>query len=371
MAGKLWTTRLVFALSGVGIAAWALIVPYAKIKFHLSDGELGSVLFLSGIGGLSVAFLAGLVVTRWGSRTSTVLMLIFMCLLLPALVVSPTVGIFTILLFLASAVFGILDVAINAQGGIIEARSGQLRMSGFHASFSIGTLAMALIASILLKAGGTLELICWLCVAVIMLGLTQSFRLLPKHYDSLETGKKFVAPNFRAIVLGLCCFAVFMSDGAITDWSTVFLHFNRHMPISGAVLGYAAFMVATVLTRLTGDRVTAKIGQIKIIKLGVLLALLGFVFVVFVPVGIVGVLGFCLIGLGSGNITPLVFSAASRVPGMAAHHSMPAVVGIGYIGFLAGPVMIGLVSSYFSLEAALGVDAVLLGAIFFATRYVV
>lgn len=371
MAGKLWTTRLIFALSGVGITAWALIVPDAKIRFHLTDGTLGSVLFLSGIGGLSVAFLAGLVVARWGSRTCAIATLILMCLLLPALVASPTVVTFTVLLFVASAVFGVLDVAINAQGTIFETQSGQLRMSGFHASFSIGTLVMALIASLFLKAGGTLELICWICVVTMLAGLTQSFRLFPKLYDSKETGQHFVIPNRRAIILGFCCFAVFMSDGAITDWSTVFLHFNRHMQVSSAVLGYAAFMVATVLTRLTGDRVTAKFGQAKVMKLGVLLALLGFMLVVFVPAGVIGILGFCLIGLGSGNITPLVFSAASRVPGMAAHHSMPAVVGIGYIGFLAGPVMIGLVSNWYNLGAAFGVDAVLLGATFFATRYVV
>lgn len=371
MGSKLWTTRLIFALSGVGIAAWALIVPDAKIRFHLSDGALGSVLFLSGIGGLSVAFLAGLVVARWGSRTSIVFMLLFMCLLLPVLVVSPTVSAFTLLLFLASAVFGILDVAINAQGAIVEAQSGRLQMSGFHASFSIGTLVMALFASFLLKAGGTLELICWLCVVTILAGLTQSFRLLPKQYESPETGKKFVIPNHRAVILGLCCFAVFMSDGAITDWSTVFLHFNRHLPISNAVLGYAAFMVATVLTRLTGDRITVRFGQAKVMQLGVLLSLSGFLLVILVPMGIIGILGFGFIGLGSGNITPLVFSAASRIPGMAAHHSMPTVVGIGYIGFLAGPVMIGLVSSCFNLGAAFGVDAVLLGATFFATRYVV
>lgn len=370
MAGKLWTTRLIFALSGVGITAWALIVPYAKIKFHLSNGALGSVLFLSGIGGLSVAFLAGLVVVRWGSRTCAVTTLTLMCILLPILVLSPTVEAFTILLFLASAVFGVLDVAINAQGAIFEAQFGQLRMSGFHASFSVGTLVMALIASLLLKAGATLELICCVCAATMLGGLTQSFRLFSKRYDSKETGKKFVIPNQRVIILGLCCFAVFMSDGAVTDWSTVFLHFNRHMPISNAVLGYAAFMIATVLTRLTGDRVAARFGQVKVMQLGVLLTLVGFLLVIFAPIGAIGVLGFCFIGLGSGNITPLVFSAASRVPEMAAHHSMPAVVGIGYVGFLAGPVMIGLVSNYFSLGAAFGVDAILFAAIFFAARYV-
>lgn len=370
MLGRIWTSRLVYALAGIGISAWALLVPDSKIKFHLSDGALGGVLFLTGIGGVLVAFLAGLVVARWGSRTCIVVTLLLMCLLLPALAMAPSVTVFTVLLFLDSAVFGVLDVSSNAQGAVIEARSGRLQMSGFHASFSIGTLVIAVMASFLLKIGVTLETFCVLCAMLMLMGLTQSFRLFPKRYDPPPGAQHFVVPNRQTVILGLCCLAVFMCEGAITDWSTVYLHFSRHMQVSNAILGYAAFTVATVLARLTGDAMATRFGQIRLMRLGVVLALFGFALIIFAPWGIVGIIGFGLVGLGDGNITPLVFSAAARVPGMAAHHSMPTVVGIGYIGFLAGPVMIGLVSSHFGLGTAFAVDAVLLGLTFFAARRV-
>lgn len=370
MGEKLWTTRLIFALSGGGISTWALLVPYAKVKFHLSDGALGEVLFLASTGGVSVMFLAGLAVARWGSRACTIATLWLMCLLLPFLGWAPSLSLFTILLFLYSANFGMLDVAMNAQGAVVEARSGRLQMSGFHASFSLGTLIIALAASALLRVGLKLEWFCGLCALVVLLGSPQSFKLFPRSYDSAPTGRHFVTPNRRAVILGLCCFAAFMCEGATMDWSTVFLHFSRHMSIDNAILGYAAFTVTTVLVRLTGDRLAAWFGQPRVMRLGVILALLGFVLVVAVPSGAVGILGFGLVGLGAGNITPLVFSAASRIPGMAAHHSVPVVVGIGYVGFLAGPVMIGLVSSHFGLGSAFAVDAALLGLTFFAARYV-
>lgn len=362
--------RLMFALSGVAIAAWAVVVPYAKIRFHLSDGGLGEVLFLASIGGVSIMFLAGAVVAKWGSRACLVAMLAFMCILMPALAVVPKVFLFTALLFLYSASFGLLDVGLSTQGAVLESRAGRLCMSGFHACFSLGTLTVAFVASLLFKFGVTLEWFCGLCAVLILAGLTQSFRLLPRSCDSPPTGKNFVVPNHRAVILGLCCFAAFMCEGATTDWSTVFLHFYRHMPLDDAILGYAAFTVTTTLTRLSGDRLAVLLGQVRLMRLGVMVAVLGFGLAVSVPSGIAGIIGFGLVGFGSGNIVPLLFSAASRVPGMAAHHSVPVVVGIGYTGFLAGPVMIGLVSSHFGLGVAFAVDAVLLGASFFAARYI-
>lgn len=370
MKGKLWTIRLVFALAGVGISVWAIVVPYAKLKFHLSDGALGVVLFFAGMGGVLAMPLAGLAVARWGSRTCIICAATLICLLLPVLGAAPTVQVFTLLLFLYGAIFGLLDVAMNTQGAVIEAQSGRLHMSSFHACYSLGTLTVALGASLLLALGGTVELLCFVCAATVLVGLSQSFRLLPKKDDPPRSKRHFSCPNRHALILGLCCFAAFMCEGASTDWSTVFLHFTRHMPIHSAVLGYAAFTITTTLARMTGDRLAMRLGQPLLMRLGVALAVTGFMLVVLVPSGFVGVAGFALVGFGTGNIAPLVFSAASRVPGMAAHQSMPAVVGIGYTGFLTGPVMIGLVSSHFNLATAFGVDALLLALSVLAARYV-
>lgn len=371
MRGKLWTMRLVFFMAGVGILVWAIVIPYVKIRFHLGDGTLGLVLLAGGTGGVSVMPLAGMAVARWGSRTCIIGASLLLCLLLPALGAAPSPLVFAALLFVYGANFGALDVAINAQGAVVEAMSGRLHMSGFHACYSLGTLAVALVASLMLKLGGTVPVLCVMSAAAILAGLTQSFRLVPKSGDAPPSGRRFARPNRRALVLGLCCYAAFMTEGASTDWSTIFLRFSRGMAIDGATLGYAAFAVMTTLARLTGDRLSMRLGQAMVLRLGVALGVAGFALALMVNSGLAGVIGFGLVGFGTGNMAPLIFSAASRIPGMAANHSLPAVVAIGYSGFLTGPVMIGVVSSYFGLGAAFWVDAVLLGLTFFAARVVV
>ncbi|MDE2391987.1 MAG: MFS transporter, partial [Rhodospirillales bacterium] len=241
---------------------------------------------------------------------------------------------------------------------------------GFHACYSLGTLASALVASLVLKLGGTVPMLCVFSAAAVLAGLSQSFRLVPKSGDAPPSGKHFAWPNRRALVLGLCCYAAFMTEGACTDWSAIFLRFSRGMAIDAATLGYAAFAVMTALARLTGDRLAMRLGQVAVMRLGVVLGVAGFALALLLNSGLAGIIGFGLVGFGTGNMAPLLFSAASRVPGMAANHSMPAVVAIGYAGFLTGPVMIGLVSSHSGLGAAFGVDAVLLGLAFFGARAV-
>ncbi len=370
MRGKLWTMRLVFSMAGIGISVWAIVIPYTKIRFQLDDGTLGLVLLAGGSGGVAVMPLAGLAVARWGSRTCIIASTLLMCLLLPILGAAPSPLVFTALLFIYGANFGALDVAMNAQGAVVEAMSGRLHMSGFHACYSLGTLAVALAASLLLKLGSTVLLVCVVSAVTVLLGLTQSVRLVPKSGDTPSSGQNFARPNRQALILGLCCYAAFMTEGATTDWSTIFLRFSRNMAIGNATLGYAAFAVMTTLARLTGDQLSMRFGQPAVMRLGVMLGVAGFALAVLVPSGVAGIIGFGLVGFGTGNIAPLVFSAAARVPGMASHHSMPAVVGIGYAGFLTGPVMIGFVSSRFGLGTAFGVDAVLLGLTFFAARRV-
>ncbi len=363
--------RLVFGMAGIGIAVWAIVIPFTKIRFHLDDPTLGLILLAGGLGGVSVMPLAGLAVGRFGSRACIAASGVVMALLLPALAVVPSATGFTLLLFLYGVNFGLLDIAMNAQGARVEEMSGRLQMSGFHACYSIGTLAVALADSLLIKLGAPLFLVCVADAAAVLLCASQSFRLVPRSGEAPPAAsRQFTWPNRHALILGLCCFAAFMTEGAGTDWSTIYMRFYRHLDLQTATLGYAAFAVAMSLARLTGDRLAMRLGQPALMRLGVALAVAGFLMVVCLPSGLAGILGFGLVGFGTGNLAPLIFSAAARVPGMRTHHSMPVVVGIGYAGFLTGPVMNGLVAGRFGLGGAFLVDAVLLALTFFAARRV-
>jgi MFS family permease len=362
--------RLIFAMAGLGISVWALTVPFAKIRFGLDDGTLGFMLLAGGMGGTLVMPFAGLAVARFGSRTTLTVATFGVVALMPLLAVAPSAFAFTAILFFYGACFGLLDIAMNAQGAVVEKRSGRLQMSGFHGCYSIGTLGVSLAIILLLRLHITYPVCSVLAAMAMALMLTSARGLIGKSGDAPVAGRHFAWPNRAAVVLGLCCFACFMTEGVATDWSTIYLRFNRGMPLDKAPYGYAAFAVAMTASRFLGDAVATRLGKPAVMRLGCVTAVLGFCLAVFVSTGWVDVIGFGLVGLGIANIAPLVFSAAPRVPGMAANHSAPAIMALGYAGFLFGPVLIGLVANHLGLGFALGVNAVLLGATFFAANSV-
>lgn len=370
MHAPLLRMRTIFAMAGVGISVWALTVPFTKIRFNLDDGTLGFMLLAGGLGGVLVMPVAGLLIARFGSRATLAVAGVGVALTMPLLAIAPSALAFTALLLVYGALFGVLDIAMNAQGAVVETRAKSLQMSGFHGCYSVGTLGVSLTIVLLLRFNLPYPA-CSVLAAFVMLAMLVAARgLVGRAGDAPASARHFAWPNRHAVTLGLCCFACFMTEGVATDWSTIYLRFNRNMPLDAAPLGYAAFAVAMTLSRFLGDRIAARAGKPAVMRTGCALAVLGFGLAVFVSNGWVDVLGFGLVGLGTANIAPLVFSAAARVPGMAASHSAPAIMAIGYAGFLIGPVVIGGLANHFSLGFALAANAALLGATGFAARAV-
>ena len=365
LAAKLRTMRLVFGMAGVGLSVWAVTVPYTKLRFDLDDGTLGLMLLAGGSGGIICMPFAGMAVARWGSRAVILASGLVYGALLPALSTAPTPAIFTALLLLYGALFGALDVALNAQGAVIERLSGRLQMSGFHGCYSLGSLVITVLTSFLLRAGLSYATCATLDALLVLGALTQATKLIPNTADA-PTGPAFALPNRATLVLGLCCFATFLTEGAATDWSAIFLHFSRDMPLASATFGYSAFALASAGARLLGDRVAMRLGAATLARLGCAAAISGLLLAVLVPSGLAGIIGFGLVGIGTGNIAPLIFSAAARIKGMDAHHAVPAVVGVGYAGFLAGPALIGLIANHLGLGSALLLEATLLAGVFCA-----
>jgi len=368
--GRVRTMRLFFFMTGIGVSAWAITVPFTKIRFHLNDATLGAILLAPGIGGILAMPIVSLLVARFGSRAVLVVCGLFFGSLLPGLTVAPNVPVFTALLFAYGVMFAGLDIAMNAQAVVIETRSRRLLMSSFHALFSLGSLVVAVATSLLLRAGLTNSICALLCSALCLAIVAQGRNLLPPAEDLRSEGRAFAMPNRATFLLGLCCFACFLTEGAATDWSTIFLRFSRGINIASAPLGYAGFAVMMFASRMLGDQVAMRLGKAHVMRLGSLVAASGFLLSILTPYEVTDVIGFGLVGLGIGNIAPLVFSAAARVKGMSPTVSVPAVVTLGYVGFLIGPVIIGVVANWLSLSFALGLVAVMMVAISFAAAAV-
>ena len=353
-------TRVAFLIAGIGMAAWAPLVPYAKTRAALDDASLGTLLLSLGLGSLISMPLTGILVGRFGCRkivaSGSILLLVLLPLL--ALLASP----FTLALALMGfgASIGLIDVAMNTQAVEVEKRADKAMMSGFHGFYSLGGIIGAGLVSLMLAMGmDPLTAILVINILLIVLYLFCHNHLLNERLHQPDT-PAFVVPRGWVLFLGILCFILFLTEGAILDWSALFLTSNRDIPASQAGMGYAIFSVAMTIGRLTGDYVVLKIGRTATLFFGSLCAAAGLGLAVFVPDTTTTLAGFLLVGFGASNTVPIMFSAAGRQKTMPVNLAIAAMTTIGYAGILAGPALIGFIAHLSSLSVAFCIVAALL-----------
>lgn len=345
------------------------MVPYAKTRLALNDAQLGLILLGLGGGAMLTMPLSGLFINRFGSRVVMLAAILVFSAALPFLTLGTSPWLLGGFLFLFGCGVGAVDVAMNAQAVVVEQKIARPIMSSFHGLFSVGGLIGAGGVSLLLDRGLNLT-ICALCVSALCIGigLWQFPKLLPHAQDSKIQGTKLTLPHGSIIVIGVMCFLTFLAEGALLDWSAVYLKFFRGFSETNAGIGYAVFSVAMAVGRLTGDRVAHKLGPVPTVRYGALLGAVGYFLALGLPNGMASLTGFALIGLGVANVVPLMFSAAGRRGDPSI--TIPAITTMGYAGLLAGPAMIGGVAQLTSLPVALGAVGVSLLAVSASARIV-
>jgi predicted MFS family arabinose efflux permease len=361
-------TRGFFLLCGIAAASWASMVPFAQTRLALDEARLGVVLLCLGIGSTAAMPLAGWLSHRYGNRHLTGISALLLCGALPALALAPSSFVLAAALLWFGATIGVLDVAMNSHAVEVEKLHGRPVMSGFHGMYSAGGLAGAVGMTALLGVG--LPLVgCAIAVALLLalIAVTQWPKLLSRTPDAPDEPKQrrsgFALPSRLTLLIGALCFVVFLAEGAVLDWSAVFLSSERSFAISRAGLGYAAFSIAMTAGRLLGDRITAALGPVRIVRLGGALAAAGFALATLLPWSSTALIGFALVGIGASNIVPVLFSAAGRLPGTSPGVSIAIVTAVGYAGVLSGPALIGFVANASSLPVALGALGVMLLAV--------
>lgn len=352
-------TRCFFLLCGVGAATWATMVPVARARLGLDEAQLGMVLLCMGIGSVAAMPAAGWLSHRHGNRAVMVASALWILASLPVLAIAPSSLALGALLVGFGGAMGVLDVAMNAHAVDVERRHARPLMSGFHGLYSAGGLVGALAMSGLLRTGLP-PVACALAMTALLSAIlvTQRPHLLAHVRTETATHSPFSRPSATTLLLGVLCLVTFLAEGAMLDWSAVFLHDVRGLTVAGAGLGYAAFSIAMATGRLLGDRITAALGATRIVRYGGLVASAGFVLATALPYPLTSLVGFVLVGIGASNIVPVLFSAAGRV-GISVM-SLATVTALGYAGMLAGPAIIGFVARATTLATALGGIAALL-----------
>ncbi|MBY8957153.1 MFS transporter [Pseudomonas sp. MIS38] len=356
------STRIAFFIAGLGIAAWAPLVPYAKARAGLDEGTLGLLLLCLGVGSILAMPLAGILATRFGCRKVATGGTLLICAALPLLATVSSIPALIATLFMFGAGLGTVDSTVNLQAVIVERASGKHMMSGFHGLFSLGGIVGAAGVSALLGLGLTPLAAMLVVVAVLIGALVKAVpHMLP--YGSESSGPAFAIPHGIVLFIGGMCFIVFLTEGAALDWSAVFLAQERGIDTAYAGLGYAAFALTMTVGRLLGDRIVRSVGATRIILFGGLLAAAGLFLATFAPSWEAALLGYALVGAGCSNIVPVLYTAVGKQTVMPESIAVPAITTLGYAGILAGPAVIGFVAHASSLSFAFGLMAVLLVAV--------
>lgn len=366
-------TQFIFLVCGVGVASWAPMVPYAKDRLGLDDASLGLLLLLLGGGALLMMPVSGMMVHRFGSRIVIAMSVLVVALTLPLLLILPSVLSMAATLFLFGAGIGTIDVAMNAHGVQVQNLYGKPIMSSLHGLFSVGGLVGSLGLGFLISTGlHPVHATISISVLLVVIVITQYRHLFTSEIEKMAAarfsqaedkaggGMRFPWLHGSVLFLGAMCFAVFLSEGAMLDWSAVFLRDIKGVAPEFSGAGYAAFSVAMAAMRLLGDGIVARLSGKKVVVYGGLIATAGLCLAIVSPWVYGSLFGFVLLGVGAANIVPVFFSEGGRLPGIPPQISIPAITTMGYAGQLAGPALLGFIAYYFSLPIALGFSALLL-----------
>lgn len=346
----------VFFICGFIFANYAARLPDIEVKYGLTHALLGQILLCGSIGALSAMPFAGWLTVRFGSRQITAIsaaFFSFMVCLMPALPNFWALGAVFIVLGFAN---GALDIAMNSQAVAVEKMYERPLMSSFHAAFSVGTLAGALIAAFFAKIEATLSQHFMVIGGMAFTAAIWAGQNLVKDDIQPEekSSAKFQLPNRALAGLGLIAFCCMLGEGAMADWTTIYMHKTLGFDTATAPLGYAAVTAAMTLGRIFGDKIIQYFGNQKVLIASSILAFSGLLMVLLTNSIVFSIIGFFVVGLGISIVVPIAYSVGGNAKGLPSGVGLAMITTIGYAGFVIGPPTIGFLADAFSLQKALG-----------------
>lgn len=356
------STFAIFALNGFLLGMWVVHIPEIRERTGASTAVLGYLLLLLGGAALLGMQVGGRLIDRFGSRVVVVVagLALSVCLVGPGLATSTPA--LAVALGLLGAFNGVIDVAQNAQAVEVERAYGRPIISAFHAFFSLGGLIASLIGGVLIALDTDVRLTL-AGAGVLGFFLTLAVRpglLPPSPATTREPGVPRVhAPwSLRVVVLSLLAFVLLLSEGVAYDWSTVHLHDSLGASKSVAAWAFGAFSVTMTVVRLVADRVVARIGAAAYVQRAALVGAAGLLGAALAPNPALAIIAWAVFGVGLAGCVPQFFSAAGNIDPAAAGTYLARVTGTGYLGLLAGPAIIGILTNWVSLTTAFTVPII-------------
>jgi len=349
----------VFFFQGFLFASWTAHIPHVKEHLHLSDGSLGIALLGAPIGSMLAMLAVSRLLPKFGSRRIVRVSLVGFGIAGPLVGLSTSLATFFLAFLLWGIFQGSLDVSMNAQAIAVEGRLGRRLMPGFHGSWSMGSLAGAGVGVLGVGLGWSLsgQLLLFAAPSVVVVGWL-STQMVPDDQFRVEHELDGERLRWRLlqraiIVLALIAFADMFCEGAVADWTAVYLHGTLHTTVVVAGLGYASYLLIMMTVRLLGNKV---MNRFRVYRALPLLATVGAVglgtgLVINQPASVLA--GFMCLGAGLALVIPMVFSACGHIDGVHPGTAVATVSAVGWTGFVLGPPLIGAIATLTSLWTAL------------------
>lgn len=350
-----FAVSLIFAINGMVFGTWASRIP-AVVDFHdLSPGSLGLLIFLAGLSAVIAFSIFGRAADRYGAAFITkraTLLLIPLTLIFIAYANSIWMLVFAVIFF--GAIHGGDDVAMNAWAAEVEREYTRPVMSSFHAMWSLGAGIGAGLGSLLaFYEVGFKNHFSLISIIIFVLALSAAFVPFESQKNKKEANSPFISiPKGSLLPVATITFFASLSEGAVADWSAIFLKSVASLNDGNAALGFTVFSVCMFSMRLLGDRISFILGPATAARYSGLVALTGSIILLVSDSFLLLLLGFGLIGLGIAVIIPLAFSRAGNDETISQGTAIASIATLGYGGMLLGPLFLGLIAEITSIKTS-------------------
>ncbi|HEV7332810.1 MAG TPA: MFS transporter [Flavisolibacter sp.] len=340
-----------FFLQGLCFATWASRIPSIQQQLGISESLLGVILFALPAGSMISLAFSGKLVTKYGSKKIAVNALFLYSLLLPAIGFSSTPALLITSLIFFGFAGNLANIAINTQAVHVEARYGRNIMASFHGLWSTAGFVAAGIGTFMIGKGIVPLTHFVIITGIIATGVAACLQyLITEEKAPASSAPLFVKPDKTLLRLGILAFCCMICEGAMFDWSGIYFQKVVGAEKSWIGAGYTAFMCAMASGRFVADWVSNKLKFTRTIFISGLLITGGLLLAVLIPKVLPSIIGFLVVGFGVSSVIPLIYSEAGKSKTTSAGMALTAVSSIGFLGFLIGPPLIGIIAGVFSLR---------------------
>ena len=344
---------LLFLANGFAAGSWAPKIPEFAQRLALGESALGLMIMAFGIGSLVMMPIAGALVARHGSGRISILSGLALTPMLLLVTLAPEWLSAAAAMFLFGGFIGAMDVAMNANAVAVEKEMRRAIMSSCHAFWSLGGLIGAGIGGVLIERFGILGH-AFIITATIGLLVAATLPIV-SHDDRPETATGATKEKLRLPLtplpwlIGLIALFSMIPEGAMLDWSALYLKNELGAPVAVSGFAYAAFSLTMAAMRFAGDLVRDRFGAVRTLRASAALGMVGLFIAGLAPDTTTALIGFAIAGIGISNMSPIIYSAAGNIPGVPSGIGLSVVTTLGYSGILFAPSIIGFIAAHAGL----------------------